>query len=145
MSTVIKPFLSVVWSTDAQGICIASQESPVGFIPALKGVTLSAWLRDAEADDDAKIALQLTTALKCMTTFHIEVPIHYLDRTTRRVVVSGLPDCQSGASRLQYCGFILDITGYRKALENALRTAAEYRLLIENSTDLIAHCDTDGR
>lgn len=46
---------------------------------------------------------------------------------------------------MQYQGFILDITGQRKALEDALRAAAEYRLLIENSTDLIAHCDTDGR
>lgn len=145
MNTVIKPTLAVVWSTDAQGICIASQESPAGLIPVLKGVTLSAWLRVAEADDDAKIALQLTAALECMTPFHIEVPIHCLDGTTRRVMVSGLPDCQPGASGLQYSGFILDITEHRKALEDALRTAAEYRLLIENSTDLIAHCDTDGR
>ncbi|WP_311790385.1 MULTISPECIES: diguanylate cyclase domain-containing protein, partial [Pantoea] len=145
MNTAITPTFSAVWSTDAQGICIASQESPAGLLPALKGVTLSAWLKFAQADDDAKIALQLTTALECVTPFHIEVPIHCLDGTTRRVIVSGLPDCQSSASHLQYNGFILDITGQRKALEDALRTAAEYRLLIENSTDLIAHCDADGR
>ncbi|ARJ44002.1 diguanylate cyclase [Pantoea alhagi] len=144
MNTVIKPTLVVVWSTDAQGICIATQESPAGLIPALKGITLSAWLRIAEPDDE-KIALQLTAALEGMTPFHIEVPIHCQDGTTRRVIVSGLPDDQPGASRLQYSGFILDITEHRKALEDALRTAAEYRLLIENSTDLIAHCDTDGR
>lgn len=145
MNTAITPTFSAVWSTDAQGICIASQESPAGLLPALKGVTLSAWLKFAQADDDAKIALQLTTALECVTPFHIEVPILCLDGTTRRVIVSGLPDCQPSASHLQYNGFILDITGQRKALEDALRTAAEYRLLIENSTDLIAHCDADGR
>ncbi|MEM6159212.1 diguanylate cyclase [Erwinia sp. P6884] len=145
MNTVIKPTLSAVWSTDAQGICIASQESPAGLLPALKGVTLSAWLKFAQAEDDAKIAQQLTAALEFVTPFHIEVPIHCLDGTTRRVIVSGLPDCQSTASHLQYSGFILDVTGQRKALEEALRTAAEYRLLIENSTDLIAHCDSDGR
>ncbi|MFH8135704.1 diguanylate cyclase [Pantoea osteomyelitidis] len=145
MNTVIKPTFSAVWSTDAQGTCIASQESPTGLMPALKGVTLSEWLRFAQADDDAKIALQLTAALEFVKPFHIEVPIHCLDGATRRVIVSGLPDCQSTASCLQYNGFILDITGQRKALEDALRTAAEYRLLIENSTDLIAHCDTNGR
>jgi len=145
MNTVIKPTLSAVWSMDAQGICIASQESPAGLMPALKGVTLSAWLKLAQADDDAKIAQQLTAALEFVTPFHLEVPIHCLDGTTRRVIVSGLPDCQPSAPRLQYSGFIVDITGQRKALEDALRTAAEYRLLIENSTDLIAHCDTDGR
>ncbi len=145
MNIVIKPALSAVWSTDAQGICITSQESPAGLIPVLKGVTLSEWLRGVQADDDAKMAQQLTAALECVTPFHLEVPIHCLDGTTRRVVISGLPDCQPGTPCLQYSGFILDITGQRKALEDALRTAAEYRLLIENSTDLIAHCDKDGR
>jgi len=145
MSIVIKPTFSAVWSTDAHGLCIASQESPAGLIPALKGVTLSAWLRFAQADDDALIALQLTAALEGVTPFHIEVPIHCLDGTTRRVLVSGLPESQPGTACLQYSGFILDISGQRKALEDALRTAAEYRLLIENSTDLIAHCDSNGR
>ncbi|MEM6048986.1 diguanylate cyclase [Erwinia sp. P7711] len=145
MNTVTESTLSAVWFTDAQGICIASQESPAGLIPALKGVTLSEWLRLAQADDDAKIALQLTAALEFVTPFHIEVPIHCLDGTTRRVLVSGLPDSPPDPSLLRYSGFILDITGQRKALEEALRTAAEYRLLIENSTDLIAHCDADGR
>ncbi len=145
MDTLIKPTLSAVWSTDAQGMCIASQESPAGLIPALKGVTLSAWLGSSQADDDAKIALQLTAALEFVIPFHIEVPIHCLDGTTRRVIVSGLPNCQPSASSLQYSGFILDITGQRTALEDALRKAAEYRLLVESSTDLIAHCGTDGR
>jgi diguanylate cyclase (GGDEF)-like protein/PAS domain S-box-containing protein len=145
MNTVIKPTLSAVWSMDAQGLCIASQESPAGLMPALKGVTLCAWLRLAQADDDAKIALQLAAAFECLTPFSLEVPIQCLDGTTRRVIVSGLPDRQAGVPRLRYSGFILDITAQRKALEDALRTAAEYRLLIENSTDLIAHCDADGR
>ncbi|WP_336748913.1 diguanylate cyclase domain-containing protein [Pantoea vagans] len=145
MNPMIKPSFTAVWSTDARGICIASQEIPAGLMPELKGVTLSAWLRLAQADDDAKIALQLTAALELLTPFHIEVPIHCLDGKTRRVLVSGLPDCQPGTSHLQYNGFILDVTGQRKDLEDALRTAAEYRLLIENSTDLIAHCDAEGR
>lgn len=145
MNTMIKPAFSAVWSTDARGLCIASQESPAGLMPALKGVTLSTWLKLAQADDDAKIALKLAAALECVTPFHLEVPIHCLDGTTRRVIVSGLPDSQPDAARLQYSGFILDVTGQRKALEDALRTAAEYRLLIENSTDLIAHCDAEGR
>lgn len=145
MSTVIKPSLSAVWSTDAHGICIASQENPKGLIPALKGVSLSEWLEFAQANDDEKIAQQLTAALEFLTPFHLEVPINCLDGTTRRVILSGLPECQTSASHQQYTGFIFDITGQRKALEDALRTATEYRLLIENSTDLIAHCDKDGR
>lgn len=145
MNTMIKPSFTAVWSTDAQGICITSQASPAGMMPELKGVTLSSWLRLAQADDDAKVAQKLTAALEELTPFHIEVPIHCLDGKTRRVLLSGLPDPLPGRSHLQYNGFILDVTGQRKALEDALRTAAEYRLLIENSTDLIAHCDAEGR
>lgn len=145
MDIVIEPTLSAVWSTDVQGICIASQESPAGLIPTLKGLTLSSWLRLAQADDDEKIAQNLAAALKSFTPFHLEVPIHCLDGTTRRVLVSGLPERPSGLASAHFSGFILDITGQRKALEDALRTAAEYRLLIENSTDLIAHCDAEGR
>lgn len=145
MNTMIKPAFTAVWSTDAGGVCIASQESPVGLMPALKGVTLGAWLRFAQADNDANIALKLAAALEFMTPFHLEVPIHCLDGTTRRIIISGLPDSQPDASGLRYNGFILDVTGQRQALEDALRTAAEYRLLIENSTDLIAHCDANGR
>ncbi|KKB03134.1 sensor domain-containing diguanylate cyclase [Pantoea anthophila] len=145
MNLMIKPSFTAVWSTDAQGICVASQETPAGLMPALKGVTLSSWLELAQADDDAKIALQLTAALEYLTPFYFEVPIHCLDGETRRVVVSGLPDSLPGTSHQKYNGFILDVTAQRKALEDAVRTAAEYRLLIENSTDLIAHCDANGR
>jgi len=145
MSTTIKPILSAVWSTNTLGICIASQESPAGLMPALKGVTLREWLSIAQADEDANIALLLTAALDRVLPFHIEVPINCLDGTLRHVIVSGLPGDRSEGSYLQYSGFVLDVTGQRKALEDALRTAAEYRLLIENSTDLIAHCDAEGR
>lgn len=145
MSTTIKPILSAVWSTNALGICVTSQECPAGLMPALKGVTLREWLSIAQADEDAKIALLLTAALERVQPFHIEVPINCLDGTLRHVIVSGLPGERAEAPHLQYSGFVLDVTGQRKALEEALRTAAEYRLLIENSTDLIAHCDAEGR
>jgi diguanylate cyclase (GGDEF)-like protein/PAS domain S-box-containing protein len=145
MSNVIKPTLSAVWSTDACGICVASQESPEGLLPALKGITLSEWLEFAQADDDATIAQQLTAALEMLIPFNIEVPINCLNGTRRRVILSGLPECTTSSSLSRFNGFILDITDQRKALEDALRTATEYRLLIENSTDLIAHCDKDGR
>ena len=145
MDTLNTPIFSALWSTDELGICVASQESPTGLMPAMKGVTLSAWLGATQASDDAKIAVELAAALEHVTPFHIEVPIHCMDGRTRRVIISGLPDCRSSASRKQYRGFIFDVTVQRKALEDALRTAAEYRLLVENSTDLIAHCNTDGR
>jgi diguanylate cyclase (GGDEF)-like protein/PAS domain S-box-containing protein len=145
MSNAIKPVLSAVWSTDACGFCVTSQESPEGLIPALKGVTLNEWLEFAQADNDATIAQQLTAALEMLTPFNIEVPINCLDGTRRRVILSGLPGYTTSNSLGHFNGFILDITGQRKALEDALRTATEYRLLIENSTDLIAHCDRDGR
>jgi len=145
MSTPSKAPLSALWSADAQGLCIASQELPGGLLPVMKGITLGAWLGAVQADDDAQLALELASALDSLTAFDLEVPIRCLDGTTRRVIFSGLPDYPAEQAPARYNGFIIDVTEQRKALEDALRVAAEYRLLVENSTDLIAHCDVEGR
>lgn len=139
------PNLSALWSTDSKGICVASQETPEGLVPAIRGVTLGAWLGAVQVHDDATIARKLAVALEGAAPFEIELSIHCTDGTTRRVICSGLPQKQPNTSSVQYNGFIIDITEQRKALEDALRVAAEYRLMVENTTDLIAHCDLDGR
>ena len=110
-----------------------------------EGHHLGAWLGAVQADDDAQLALELASALDSLTAFDLEVPIRCLDGTTRRVIFSGLPDYPAEQAPARYNGFIIDVTEQRKALEDALRVAAEYRLLVENSTDLIAHCDVEGR
>jgi len=57
MSTPSKAPLSALWSANAQGLCIASQELPGGLLPVMKGITLGAWLGAVQADDDAQLAL----------------------------------------------------------------------------------------
>lgn len=145
MSTSIDVGFSAIWSADAKGICTAIQESPAGLIPAMKGISLRAWLGSAQADNDEKIAAALAVALDDVMPFHFEVPVNCTDGERRHLVLSGLPHKPPGSPHSRYRGFILDVTAQRKTLEDALRTAAEYRLLVENSTDLIAHCGADGR
>lgn len=144
MSASIEVEYSAIWSADAHGICTAVQEHPVGLIPTLKGTTLKAWLGTVQAENDGQLATELAAALDYVMPFHLEIPIQCIDGKRRQLVVSGLPHGQPGSPH-SYQGFILDVTAQRKALANALRTAAEYRVLVENTTDLIAHCDTDGR
>lgn len=144
MSASIEVGFSAIWSADAAGICTAIQENPAGLIPTMKGITLKAWLGSVQAEDDHQIAAELAAALEHVIPFHIEVPIRCNDGQQRQIVISGLPYDQSSTCS-SYRGFILDVTAQRKALVEALRTAAEYRLLVENSTDLIAHCGIDGR
>ncbi|MUI14498.1 diguanylate cyclase [Massilia dura] len=144
MNIVSKHHLFTVWSTDAEGRCGTVQESFTGLMPAMSGMTLPEWLA-AHAEDGAQAALELAKVLEHAAPFHVELTIRCMNGITRRVLMSGVPDMQRRASRPQYSGSIVDITEQRKALEGALRSAAEYRLLVENSTDLIAHCGTDGR
>lgn len=145
VSATRMPHLSALWSTDAKGVCVSSQEIPEGLVPAIKGVTLGAWLGSVQVHDDAMIARELAVALEAAAPFKIELSIHCRDGTTRRVICSGLPQRHPDTSSVQYNGSIVDITEQRKAMEDALRIAAEYRLMVENTTDLIAHCDLDGR
>ena len=58
------PNLSALWSTDSKGICVASQETPEGLVPAIRGVTLGAWLGAVQVHDDATIARKLAAALE---------------------------------------------------------------------------------
>lgn len=111
----------------------------------MRGTTLRAWLGSVQAEDDYQIAAELAAALEYVMPFHIEVPVIFNDGQKRQVVIAGIPYKQPGSPDSLYRGFVFDVTAQRMALLEALRTAAEYRLLVENSTDLIAHCGTGGK
>lgn len=130
-----------LWSTDAEGRCGACLWAPTGWLPSMQGLAPAAWLASVACGADAAAA-QVDAAMRRALPFHVEADLPDADGTPRRIVVSGLPGAAGGAS---YSGFVVDITEERQALETALRSAAEYRLLIENCTDLIAHCDSAGR
>ena len=138
--------LSALWSTDAEGRLVIGAQHPAGVLPALQGIALCDWLGSLQQERGAtQQAEQLAMAMRQGVALHIEGSLACADGSLRRVIVSGLPSEAASGGGLRYHGFIVDITAQRTALEAAVRAAAEYRLLIENATDLIAHCDGSGR
>lgn len=141
MSSTRRPVVTALWHAQAGGAALHVQAHPADVLPPVAGRTLQDWLGAAHADDGADVLDELAPALAAGAPFQLEVSIRCTDGLPRRIVVSGLPSAAGSGHQ----GALIDITEQRRALEAAMRAAAEYRLLIEHSTDLIAHCDQEGR
>ncbi|QGZ42332.1 PAS domain S-box-containing protein/diguanylate cyclase (GGDEF)-like protein [Pseudoduganella flava] len=137
MNTVPSSHLSAVWTTDGVGRCLSVLASIDGLLPPMCGVALPAWIDAVRAD--ATCSGAVAEAIGAAWPFHAELPLRCLDGATRHVVISGIPHAGG------YSGMLVDVTTQHAALERARRAAAEHVLLVENSSDLIAHCGPDGR
>ncbi len=133
------PFFTVIWTLDAEGRCSAFRQSVADLLPEAAGVPLTDWLAGIALADDARHAGDVAQALARRAPFHVEFAAACRDGVARRLLLSGMP---AGAG---FTGMLVDVTCQRQALDDALRSAAEHRLLVDNSTDLIAHCGADGR
>ena len=132
-------FIARIWTTDPQGICTSAVDHEPDLLPPLMpGASLPDWLRGC-GPDGADAARFVADALVRRARFDHEVQVRGGDGTARRIVVSGLP-CAAG-----YSGAFADVTEQKAALDRALRSEAEHRLIVDHSLDLIAHCGIDGR
>jgi len=148
MNASVRPLLAALWSIDQAGTCTLDQQAPAGLLPCPAGKTLPDWVAALEIPTGENAtqpaARQAATALQHRAPFHLNLIVRCLDGTTRQVLLTGLPLPGPDGSPPPYSGFIADITAEHDAVLHAERSADEYRLLVENSTDLIARCDIQG-
>ena len=138
--------LSAIWSTSQSGDFAILQLVPDRMLAVPAGLSLPDWIATVHAGDCAQrraagntIAATIATAFADSAPFDIEFALRCLDGAVRQVRLCGLPAAPGG-----YHGYLTDLSDHYQALAAARRQTDEYRLLIENTTDLIAHCDTDG-
>jgi len=136
---VTPPLITVIWTLDARGCCTAAQQSVAGLLPELAGRSLPGWISGAALTDGARHAGEVTQALARGAPFHFEFALACQDGVARRLLLSGMPNAAG------FTGMMVDVTCQRQAMDDAVRSAAEHRLLVDSSTDLIAHCGADGR
>lgn len=136
---------AAAWSTDRSGECTMTWQTPAGLLPEMNRLMLSVWLEDVDASVEAQAMLVVTKLLEQSKPFQIEFPVRCMDGTTRRMLLSGFPGREKDCFKTPYSGFIVEITEQQSESESALRRVAEYCLLVEYSTDLIAHCGRDGK
>lgn len=141
MNTSSRPLLAAIWFTDQHGVCSLRHHAPAGVLADPAGQSLPAWIARHAG---AAAAQQTEQALQPGAPFQVDFALAGLDGATRQVVLSGVPHRGPDGTGLQYSGFIADVTAQHDARRHAERNAEEYRLLVENSTDLIARCGTDG-
>lgn len=136
------PILSAVWSTDQDGALCSLFEQYSGLLGIGAGQSLVGWIRGSRLDSFA-VACTVDHALRTGMPFRHELQIIGTDRHARRVLLTGLP--QHAGAAYRFTGAIVDLTLQQAALDEAMRSEAKHRLILDNSDDLIAHSDADGR
>ncbi|HEX8603949.1 MAG TPA: PAS domain S-box protein, partial [Pseudoduganella sp.] len=131
----------MAWTTNADGVCEPSLEWSAGLLPAMAGMPLAAWVAAVATGDNNALARQTESALARQQPFELELDIVCGDGQLRHALMTGLPR-PHGAG---FSGALTDITAQRHALDAAQRSAATLRLMVDNTTDLMAFCDTEGR
>ena len=133
------PLITIIWSLDASGCCTAARQSVAGVLPELAGMSLPAWLASVAPTDGTRHAGEAALGLARRAPFHFEFAAACQDGVVRRLLLSAMP------TDAGFTGMMVDVTCQRQALDDAVRSATEHRLLVDSSTDLIAHCGADGR
>ena len=131
--------LSALWSTDQSGTFAILQLVPDAVLAVPARLSLPDWVAMVHAGDMTQDREAIAAAIGLGAPFQVEFALRCPDGATRQVRLSGLP-----AAPGCYHGFITDLSAHHEALASARREAGEYRLLIENTTDLIAQADTAG-
>lgn len=113
--------------------------------PRLREPLFSEQRRYLEPDDWQRLEHAVTDSADHGTSFDLSVRITRDDGTRGHARIYGTPMADSDGSVTKLVGFIQDISE-QKSLEKALRKSeANYRLLVEQQSDLIVKVDASGR
>ncbi|WP_338759867.1 EAL domain-containing protein [Massilia sp. METH4] len=136
------PTLGAIWSTGADGAFRSLHEHHPGLLGAAAGQRLVDWLANERLRADSVHVAALGAALAAGEAFQQPLRLVAVDGHVRHLLVTGIP---AGEGTVCFSGAIIDLTAHQHALDGARRSAAEHRLIIDHSDDLIAHCGADGR
>lgn len=139
MYTNTSPLLNAVWSADTDGTLHSLLEEQPGLLGIRIGQRLQDWIAQACTDHDHGVFPGAGPG----RPFRLELDIKAGDERSRHLLVTGIP--QAAGSGKGYSGAIVDLGAHRQALDDAVFTTREHRLIIDHSDDLIAHSGPDGR
>ncbi|MBB3224721.1 sensor domain-containing protein [Pseudoduganella umbonata] len=144
-SSAREAVIGLTWSTNAEGLCESTCERCPGLLPDMAGLSLPAWIASLAMEGGAAMALQIGAALRHGRPFDYRLEITCHDGWRRHALLTGLPRMAANGHHAGWSGALVDITAHHSELAHALRSEAAHRLIVDNTTDLIARCDPDGR
>mgnify|MGYP003578375464 CR=1 FL=1 len=135
----------IVWMSDSQDNCIFINEEVQTLLPHSEVFNLYEWFKFIHPEDVALVRTSFARAKETKEDYQLEYRIIRSNGTTRWMLDSGIPRFSETGTFAGHNGIIVDITKQKIALERlAKKLELEYRLLAENTSDLICHCAPDG-
>ncbi|MBK4737321.1 sensor domain-containing protein [Noviherbaspirillum pedocola] len=135
----------IVWMTNAHGACIYLNPQARSLLPASEVLYQADWMRFVHPDDAQFVRSQFSQAYLTQTQYQSEYRVVRSDGSVRWVLDSAAPRFDEQGDFLGYNGTLLDVTAQHKALDDLEKSEQKYRLLAENASDLICHCDDKGQ
>ncbi|MCW6506629.1 PAS domain S-box protein [Lichenifustis flavocetrariae] len=116
-----------------------------GAQPAIFIPTVEAAIAMYHPDDQASVERCVASAINQSQNYEFRARIIRPDGETRHVLARGMCEVDSAGMMIALFGIIMDVTDLRRAELAAMENEARYRLLADNTTDMITHMDLDGR
>lgn len=134
----------LVWMTDIDNVFIYLNPSASALFNKRAKISISTWVRFVHPDDTARLLRVFKQAKTARQEYQVEYRIVKSDGSIRWMMGCAAPRFAADGEFEGFNGTILDITERYEAQERLAKSEAAYRLLTENSTDLISHHAPDG-
>jgi diguanylate cyclase (GGDEF)-like protein/PAS domain S-box-containing protein len=136
--------MSILWMTNSDDVCTFLNKSTLELFGNAGEARVSDWFAFVHRDDLETVITTFSEAKNARQEYQRQYRIIRSDGTVRWMLGSGAPRFTMSGEFDGYNGAILDITAQCDAFERLATSQAEYRLLADNSSDLISHCAPDG-
>lgn len=135
----------LVWMTDARGFFTYLNPRAKSILPNSEQLHQSDWLQYIHRNDRISVRDKIAKARQACDEYQVEYQIVRSNGTIRWVLDSAAPRFDDHGVFMGYTGTLLDVTKRYDAFSALAKSEAEYRLLAQNTSDMICHCDQNGR
>ncbi len=143
--SLVKASAAIVWTTSAEGEVHADQPDWRTFTgQGFAQLTGLGWLDAVHPDDRERTTDAWATALKNRTPYQVEHRIRRHDGEYRHMVARGVPIPADGGTIREWVGVHTDVTEQRRADEALRQAENRFRLLVQNSSDILTMFDASG-
>jgi diguanylate cyclase (GGDEF)-like protein/PAS domain S-box-containing protein len=129
---------TLVWMTDENDVIVYLSRSIAHLFELGNVLSIGMYTRFLHPDDKLRVADIFGRAKEARTECQADYRVCTPDGGVRWVTGSGAPRFSDEGNFLGYAGALIDVTDHYVALERLAKSEASYRLLTENSQDLIS-------
>ncbi|OLP62372.1 hypothetical protein BJF93_23755 [Xaviernesmea oryzae] len=135
------------WRLDQNRVFTDAQFAELYGVPpvdALQGAPIDAFLQGIEPQDKPRLVAAIERAVETGEHFSAEYRIHLPDDTVRWVLAEGRPIMDANGVCQRFPGIAVDITAQKRAVEEAARSEAGFRILADTMPQIVWSTRPDG-